>query len=60
MTSDQIQGIIRNVLMFVGGLAVSKGYVDNVTMVSVVGALVTLFGFGWSFVHLGSLSKPAA
>lgn len=57
MNSDQVQGLIRNVLMFVGGLAVSKGYVDNVTMVSVVGALVTLVGFGWSFLHLGQLSK---
>lgn len=56
MTNDQLQGLIRNVLMFVGGLAVSKGYVDAATSTAIIGGAVALFGAVWSWLHLGKLS----
>ena len=49
MTSDQFGGVVRALLTFAGGAAVSLGYVDSTTSTSAVGALVTLAGIGWSF-----------
>ena len=46
--SPQITAMIRNVLIFGGGFVVSKGYVDNTTMISVVGGLMSLGGAAWS------------
>ena len=45
---SQISAVIRNGLIFAGGFAVSKGYVDNTTMISIVGALMSLGGAAWS------------
>ena len=49
MTSEQFAGIIRAILAAGGGYFVGQGIVDNETMMSVVGALVTLATAGWSF-----------
>lgn len=48
MTSEEFGGVIRTVLAFGGGYFVSQGYIDNATMLAVVGALVTLATAGWS------------
>lgn len=55
MNSEQIGGIIRHVLTFVGGIVVSNGYVDEQTMLTVVGAVATIVGAVWSWVA----KKPA-
>ena len=47
---DKILGIIRHVLTFAGGYAVAKGYVDETTMLELVGAGVTIIGGIWSVV----------
>jgi hypothetical protein len=47
MTKDAILSVIRHVLTFGGGIAVSAGYLDNGEVATVVGALVTLIGVGW-------------
>jgi hypothetical protein len=48
MTGDQIWGIVRTILAAGGGYVVAKGYIDNATMTSIIGAVGTLFIAGWS------------
>jgi hypothetical protein len=45
---SQVSAAIRNLLIFAGGTLVSTGYVDNATLVSVVGGIVSLGGAAWS------------
>jgi hypothetical protein len=48
MSAEQIWGIVRTILAAAGGWVVAKGYVDNATLQSVIGAIGTLFIAGWS------------
>lgn len=48
MTGEQIWGIVRTILAAGGGYIVAKGYLDNATMTSIIGAIGTLFIAGWS------------
>jgi len=44
----QILAMIRNGLIFGGGYFVSKGWVDNTTLVAIVGGVMSLGGAAWS------------
>lgn len=48
MTGEQIWGIVRTILAAAGGYIVAKGWVDNATIQSVIGALGTIFIAVWS------------
>jgi energy-converting hydrogenase Eha subunit C len=48
MTGEQIWGVVRTVLAAGGGYIVAKGYIDNATMTSLIGAVGTIFIAGWS------------
>lgn len=48
MNMEQIAGILRTILAAGGGYLVSQGWLDNATMMAIVGALVTLATAGWS------------
>jgi hypothetical protein len=48
MNKEQVLGIVRHLLTFGGGYVVAKGYFDDATLQSVVGAVVTLAGAAWS------------
>lgn len=48
MNMEQMAGVLRTVLAAGGGYFVAQGYVDNATMMSIVGAVVTLATAGWS------------
>ena len=48
MNMDQAAGILRTILAAGGGYLVSKGYLDNATMLSLVGAVVTIVTACWS------------
>ena len=48
MTSDQIGGVVRAILIFAGGWLVTQGWVDNATMQTIVGAVVTVITTLWS------------
>lgn len=50
MNKDQILGIIRHVLTAAGSILVLKGYTDEVTATTVVGAIITAVGAIWSIV----------
>ena len=47
-TDNTVTGVIRHILTFAGGIAVTKGWVDASTLSEIVGALATLIGVGWS------------
>lgn len=48
MNSEQIVSIARQVLLFVGGFIVAKGWIDTATLTTVVGALITLGTSFWA------------
>lgn len=59
MNMDQVGGIIRTILAAGGGYLVSKGYLDNTTMLSLVGAIVTIITGAWSVYAKRNAAKPA-
>jgi hypothetical protein len=50
MTKEQVLGIIRHTLTFIGGIIVAKGWIDDVTSTEIIGGLITLSGAIWSIV----------
>lgn len=44
-------GFVRHVLTLGGGVLIAKGYADDAMVNELVGALVTVIGFGWSFFN---------
>jgi hypothetical protein len=61
MTREQIMGIVRHALTFIGGIFVIKGLASEAMTDQAIGAVVTAVGAVWSFIKNGSsTSKPAA
>jgi hypothetical protein len=50
LTKEQVLGIVRHTLTFVGGIVVMKGYADEGTVTQVIGAVMTLTGAIWSVI----------
>jgi hypothetical protein len=50
LTKEQVLGIIRHGLTFVGGIFVMRGLVDETIVTEIVGGVVTLTGAIWSIV----------
>ena len=50
LTKDQVLGIIRHTLTFIGGIVVAKGLVDESTVTEIIGGVLTLTGAIWSIV----------
>lgn len=48
MNKDQVLGLVRHVLTFLGGFLITKGVIDEATSVEAIGAIVTLIGSVWS------------
>lgn len=44
---DQISGFVQRTLMFLGGLAVGKGWVSEQLMIQLVGVAMGIIGFLW-------------
>jgi len=51
LTKEQVQGIVRHTLTFVGGILVMKGYLDDALLTELIGGTVTLVGTIWSIVQ---------
>lgn len=51
MKKEQILGILRHSLTFLGGLFVMKGLVDETTATEIIGGVITLVGTIWSIVE---------
>jgi hypothetical protein len=50
LTKDQLMGIVRHVITFVGGILVTKGLIDDSILTEIVGGSVALSGAIWSIV----------
>lgn len=50
MNQNQILGIARHILTFVGGFLVVRGTIDESTLTELVGSVITLAGLIWSVV----------
>ena len=50
MTSDQVTGIIRSILLAIGGFFIGKGYVSAETWAWIVGGAATIGPTIWSWV----------
>jgi hypothetical protein len=50
LTKEQIIGIIRHGLTFVGGILIMKGLVDESTSQELIGGIITLVGTVWSII----------
>ena len=51
MRKEQVLGILRHSLTFIGGLLVMKGLVDETTATEIIGGIITLVGAIWSVVE---------
>jgi hypothetical protein len=45
---DQILGLIRHALTFVGGIVIAKGLVEDALFQEIAGGVMTLVGAIWS------------
>lgn len=50
LTREQVLGIIRHTLTFVGGILVTKGLIDETAVTEIIGGIVTLTGTIWSVI----------
>jgi hypothetical protein len=50
LTKEQILGISRHALTFVGGILIMKGLVDEATVTEVIGGVIALAGTIWSVI----------
>jgi hypothetical protein len=51
LTKEQVLGIVRHTLTFVGGIVVMKGLVDEATVTEIIGGVMTLTGTIWSVIN---------
>lgn len=50
LTKEQVLGIIRHTLTFVGGILITKGLLDETMVTELVGGVCTLTGAIWSII----------
>lgn len=51
LTKEQILGITRHTLTFIGGILVMKGIIDEATLTEIIGGVLTLSGTIWSVIQ---------
>lgn len=51
MNAAIVGTLARSLLLSIGGIAVSKGYIDNDTLTQIVGAVITLATAAWGVVE---------
>ncbi len=50
LTKEQLLGIVRHTITFVGGILITKGYIDDSILTEIVGGATALAGAIWSIV----------
>jgi hypothetical protein len=51
LTKDQLLGIVRHSLTFIGGILIMRGLVDESTFTEITGGVITLTGAIWSIIN---------
>ena len=49
MKKEQRLGVLRHILTIIGGYYIAKGSVDADQLEQLIGGLISLIGFGWSY-----------
>jgi len=47
--TEKFEGLFRHILTFFGGYFITKGWLDEQTLTELIGAIITLTGFVWSW-----------
>lgn len=50
LTKEQVLGIIRHTLTFVGGILITRGLLDETMVTELIGGALTLTGAIWSII----------
>jgi hypothetical protein len=50
MNKEQIMGLVRHVLTFVGGIIVAKGLATDAMTSELIGGIMTVVGTTWSIL----------
>jgi hypothetical protein len=50
LTKEQLLGIVRHTITFVGGILITKGYIDDSILTEIVGGATALSGAIWSII----------
>ena len=50
LTKEQVLGIVRHTLTFIGGIVIARGLVDETLVTEVIGSVLTLTGAIWSII----------
>jgi hypothetical protein len=50
LTKEQVLGIVRHALTFIGGIVVMKGWADDAMVTEIIGGVMTLTGAIWSVI----------
>ena len=50
MNKEQIMGLVRHVLTFVGGVVVAKGLASDAMTTELIGGIMTVVGAAWSIL----------
>jgi len=50
LTKEQLLGILRHTLTFIGGILIAKGLTDEATATEIIGGVITLTGTIWSVI----------
>jgi hypothetical protein len=51
LTKDQLMGMVRHSLTFIGGILLMKGLVDEALLTEISGGVMTLTGAIWSIIN---------
>lgn len=59
MNKEQVMGIVRHALTFIGGIFVIKGLATEAMTDETIGAIMTAVGAVWSFIKNGKPTTTA-
>jgi hypothetical protein len=51
LSKDQLLGVVRHSLTFIGGILITKGLVDESLFSEITGGILTLTGAVWSIIN---------
>jgi hypothetical protein len=51
MKKEQLLGVVRHGLTFIGGILITKGLIDESTAQELSGSILTLIGGIWSVIN---------
>ena len=50
LSKEQVLGIVRHALTFIGGIVIARGLVDETLVTELIGGVLTLTGAIWSII----------